>query len=131
MPVARPEVLAQGDDVHVRGAQIAHRLKDLLACLPKTEHDRRLRVQVAPGVLRVSEDRKALGIGRPPVSHDGLEPLDRLHVVVQDVDARVDDRAHRLHVPLEIGDERFDDHVRPPSFDFADRLREVPRPTVR
>src|SRR5712691_7348671 len=68
MPVARPKVLAQGHDVHLRGAKVPHRLEDLLGRLSEAEHDRGLREETFPHAFRPSEDVKALCIVRPAVS---------------------------------------------------------------
>src|SRR5216117_3693118 len=105
MPIARSEVLAQGQDVHVRGAKVPHRLEDLLGGLSEAEHDRGLREEAVPHPLRSSEDGKALRIIRASVPHDPLETFDRLDVVVEDVHAGLHDGSHGPEVSLEVGDE--------------------------
>src|SRR2546429_8025415 len=111
MPIARSQILAQGQDVHVRGAKVPHRLEDLLARLPQAEHDRGLREESVTHALRSPEDVNALRVARAAVPHDGLEALDRLDIVVEHVHAGVDDGPHRLEVPLEIRHEGFDEQV--------------------
>src|SRR5438132_10325723 len=56
MPIARSQILAQGQDVHVRGAKVPHRFEDLLAGLPQAEHDRGLREQAVAHAVRCRED---------------------------------------------------------------------------
>src|SRR2546426_940640 len=63
-------------------------------------------------------------------SDRSLQALDGLDVVVEDIDGRIDDGAHRVEVSLEIRDERLDEHVRTPDLDFSNRLREVRRAAV-
>src|SRR2546426_7355627 len=109
MPIAWPQVLTQRQDVHVRGAKVPHRLKDLVASLPQAEHDRGFREETIPHSLCSPKDVKALGIVRAAVPHDCLETLDRLEVVVEDVHACVDDGSHGFKVPLEVGDEGLDE----------------------
>src|SRR5205807_4750068 len=129
MPIARSQILAQGQDVHVRGAKVPHRLEDLLAGLPQAEHDRGLREQAVAHAFRSSEDVKALGVVRAAIPHDGLEAFDRLDIVVEHVHARVDDRPHRLEVSLEIRDEGLDEQVGTAGLDLPHRLCEVSRPS--
>src|SRR5438270_11729882 len=130
MPIARSQVLPQGQDVHVRGAKVLHRLEDLLAGLPQAEHDRGLREQAVAHAFRSSEDVKALRVGRAAIPHDGLEAFDRLDIVVEHVHARVDDGPHRLEVSLEIRDEGLDEQVGTAGLDLPHRLCEVSRASV-
>src|SRR5207237_10854648 len=79
MPIARSQIFAQGQDVHVRGAKVPHRLEDLLARLPQAEHDRGLREESVAHALRSPEDVNALRVVGSAVPHDGLHGFDRLH----------------------------------------------------
>src|SRR2546427_2886748 len=131
MPIAWPQVLTQRQDVHVRGAKVPHRLKDLVAGLPQAEHDRGFREETVPHAFRFPKDVKALSIVRAAVPHDRLEAIDRLDVVVEDIYTRFDDTAHGLEVPLKIRDEGFDEQVGSTGFDLPYRLREVGRAAIR
>src|SRR5438105_4097792 len=121
MPIARSQILAQGQDVHVRGAKVPHRLEDLLARLPQAEHDRGLREESVAHALRSPEDVKALRVVGAAVPHDGLEAFDRLDIVVKHVHAGVDDGPHRLEVSLEIRDEGLDEQVGTAGLDLPHR----------
>src|SRR5713226_429989 len=131
MPFAGSEILAEGHDVDLRLAKVAHGLEDLLAGLPEAEHDRGLREEAVPHPLRPAEDPESLRVVRPPVSDDRLEAFHGLDVVVEDVDACIDDGSHSLEVPLEIRDEGLDQEVGPATFDLPDGLCEVRGAAIR
>src|SRR4029077_13855138 len=59
-----------------------------------------------------------------------VEPRHRFGVVVEDVGARIDDRAHRLQVALEVWSQDFDRRPRAAVADRPDRAREDARPAV-
>src|SRR3989449_3703802 len=130
VPTARAKVLAHGHDVHLVRAEVPHRREDFLSRLAESEHDRGLREQIGPHLLRGSEDFQTLRVVRATIPDRSLQALDRLDVVVEDIDAGIDDGAHRVEVALEIRDERLDAHVRTPDLDFSNRLREVRRAAV-
>src|SRR2546430_8237068 len=79
MPIAWPQVLTQRQDVHVRGAKVPHRLKDLVAGLPQAEHDRGFRDGTVPYAFRFPKNVRARGMVRRAVLHDGLEGFDLWH----------------------------------------------------
>src|SRR2546430_16487347 len=111
MPIAWPQVLTQRQDVHVRGANVPHRLKDLVAGLPQAEHDRGFREETVPHAFRFPKAVKALTIVPPAVPHARLEGIDLLDVGVESTCTRFADTAHGLAAPLKIGAERFTDQV--------------------
>src|SRR2546430_3576151 len=94
MPIAWPQVLTQRQDVHVRGAKVPHRIKDLVAGLPQAEHDRGFREETVPHAFRFPKDVEALSIVRAAVPHDCLETFDRLDVVVEDIYTRFRSEEH-------------------------------------
>src|SRR2546422_774738 len=107
VPTAWAQVLAHGHDVHLVRTEVSHRREDFLSRLAQSEHDRGLREEIGPHRLRGSEDVQTLRVVRAAIPDGPLQALDRLDVVVEDVDAGIADRAHRFQVSLATGDERF------------------------
>src|SRR5262249_47055222 len=124
------EVLAEGQHVHPRLAQIGEGLDQLLLGLSEADHDRALGIELLGPVLEIAEDTEALPVSGPPVADDGGETLHRLHVVGHHVGPGL---GHRGQVPLhalEIGDQHL--HRRPGALPAQgpDRSGEVARSPV-
>ena len=82
---------------HAETAAGAH----LLLRLAQPEHDRRLRVESSArrrGDLGVREDAEGLRIVGALVAHERLQPLDRLDVVGENVEAGLGEHLDRLQV---------------------------------
>src|SRR3954463_12461665 len=91
--LCRPQVLADGQDVHFMLAQVAHGLVELLFHFPKTYHEAALRQTVRIDFLDVAEDFERTAVLR--LWPDGrVETLDGLDVVVKSVGPRVDERLY-------------------------------------
>mmetsp|Transcript_5795 Transcript_5795/g.14895 ORF Transcript_5795/g.14895 Transcript_5795/m.14895 type:complete len:317 (-) Transcript_5795:574-1524(-) len=101
-----PHVLPQRDHVHPALPQRRHGRHHLRRRLTQAKHERRLGDD-AGGLLGVAEDGKALRPRRPPVPHGALQPLHRLDVVREDVQARRCDQRRRRQVPVEVPHQRL------------------------
>src|SRR3990170_3211011 len=130
MPGARPQVLAEGEDVDPVLPEVRHRTEDLLPRLPEAEHDRGFREEPRAHRLRGAEDGQALVVHRAGVPGEGLEPPDGLEVVVEDVGSRVDDGPDCVEVAPEVGDEGLHEDSGVPRLDLPDRPGEVVRAAV-
>src|SRR5437899_9956914 len=100
VPVARAKVLADGHDVHRARAEVSHRCEHFRSRLAESEHDRGLREQTRSHLFRASQDLQALRVACASVPDRALQPLDRLDIVIEDVDARIDDRSDGIKVAL-------------------------------
>jgi len=132
----RAHVLAERDDVHVRGAQRPQRRPQLRLRLPEPEHDARLRDQPRLRLLRARQHRQRLPERRAPVPHLRRQRLHRLHVVRVHVQPRPRHHGHHVQVAREVARQRLDEDLAPAALaalrlDARDRLGEVVRAAVR
>src|SRR3954452_20881957 len=110
----RPQVLTDGQDVHVGRAQRLERLRQLHPRLAESDHQARLRVNgigdLGGHLLGTTQDVQAAV--PPSALADGLlEPLHGLEVVVEDVGTSVHHRPEPVVRPIEVGDEHLDAHL--------------------
>ena len=85
--LARREILADGQDVHVGGGDVADQLGDLFLAFADTEHDAGLGDEVAGlGVLEHPEGAVVAG----GLADRTLQAFNRLEVVIEDVGTRVE-----------------------------------------
>jgi hypothetical protein len=134
----RLQVLADRDDVHPLGAQVAHGLDDLVVGLAHPDDHAGLRQErrarrpaLGPQLLRACEQRQ-----RPIVvaldAHLRLDPPARLDVVVEHVGRRLQHRRERLLLAAqEVGHEHLDVRLRHATAQRAHRRRPVSRAAVR
>ena len=101
------KVLADGEDVHLPAALVAHHRFDLRHGLAKTDHDTGLGEHFGCQLLGVGQRGS-----RPFVAVLGLDLLEEarygFHVVVEDLWASVHDNLEGFDAALEIGDKHFD-----------------------
>ena len=92
---AGAEVLAQGEDVHVDRAQVAHGLHHLVQALTHAEHHPALGAQAGVDLLGPAEDPQGAlvaGLG----AYLALQALHRLQVVIEDLRPGLDDRPQAI-----------------------------------
>ena len=130
MGVRRAEILPEGEDVDVDGAQLAHRGEEFLVGLSHPEDDAGLGGDVGGEALGDAEDLEDARItaAGPRLL---VEARDGLGVVVVDVRARLEDRSDRIDIALEVGNEDFDRRGRVAGLDLADGLGKGPGAEVR
>ena len=129
----RSQVLADGQDVAVHGAQVAEGPRELRALLAQPDHDRALRVghptELGGIRLRALEDAQAAVVAGS-LADRGLQPLHRLDVVVQDVRTGFHHGPQRRLLAVEVGDQHLHAHRRAAVPESPDRLREDARAAV-
>src|SRR5438445_1770875 len=69
VPARWAQILPEGEDVHVRRAEVPHRRAHLALHLAEAEHDRGLREESLPHPLRALQDAEALAVVRAGVPH--------------------------------------------------------------
>ncbi len=99
------QILADGDDVHAGGAEVAEGLGNLVLLLAEAEHDAGFRHKAA--ALRVAQEVERAVVARG-FADGALEPFDRFEVVVEDVGLGVEDGVEGFGLAAKIGDEDFD-----------------------
>src|SRR5215203_5921612 len=102
-----PQVLADGQDVHLVLAQVAHSLVNLLFDLPQSHHEAALCQPLGVKLLDVAEDFERAVVLRL-WSHRRVQARHGLDVVVEGVRPRADERLYRVAVALEVRGEDLD-----------------------
>ena len=120
------QVLPNGQDVAVNGAKVAEGGEQLLALLPKPNHDRTLRVYgVAELTRHLFRARQHLqrAVVACTLAHWLLQPLNRLHIVVKDVWSGLHDCTERSIFTVKVRDEHFNSSARCEATELANALR--------
>ncbi len=111
MLLARLQILADRQDVHAPGALVAHHGLDLIHLFAEPHHDARFGQHVGVKLLGIRQGR-----GSPLVVILRLDSLEQsrhgLHVVVQDLRARIHHDLQGFERAFEIGDEHLDGAAR-------------------
>ena len=127
MALRRGEILAHGEDLDARLAEIAGHAENLLFSLAQPEHQARLREHPILGGPAEDVERALVLCHRANL---GVEARDRLHIVREHVGSRGDHGPQRIAIPFQIGNEHFDVRAGALS-DRVDRLRNVKSAAVR
>src|SRR3954468_4718218 len=128
--LGRPQVLADGEDLHALLAEGAERLDHLVVGLAEAHHQAGLRHDlVAAHLLRVAQHAQGALPARA-AARDRVEPRDRLDVVVEDVGALGDHLRERHLLAAEVGGQHLDLAVRGLEADGADDADEGGRAVV-
>ena len=125
----RPQVLAEGQDVDVRLAQVAHRLEQLVALFAQTEDDAGLGQQARRRAARPPEELQRALVAAA-VARELVEARHRLGVVVEDVRRGVDHDLEGFWLALEVGDQQLDAAAGRETPERPHRRREGARPAV-
>src|SRR5215204_41583 len=107
MVLGGPRVLADGQDVHVVIAQVAHRSLDLLFDFAETDHKAALGQAVRVQLLGVSQHLQGAFVLRLRTDRK-VEAGDSLDVVVEGVGTSAYDGLDRVAIPLEVGGQDLD-----------------------
>ena len=109
MPQGGLQILAKGEDVATRGAQIAHGLEQFLGRLAQSKHDARLGMdRITALLLDLAQHAQAAVVGGA-VPHFRRQPPDSLKIVIIDVRVRREDGFDARVLVEKIRHEDFDD----------------------
>ena len=97
------EVLPDGDDIGALRPDVPHGQEDLVAALTEADHDPALADEIRRSPFGPAEHFKRTRVARLR-AHAGVQTLDGLDVVVQDLRALSENDIERGGVSLEIGD---------------------------
>ena len=130
---ARPEILADREDVDVDRPQRRECLAQLVARLAEADHQARLRVgrvaDLGGHLLRPAQDVQA-ALPAGPLADRLLQAADRLEIVVEDVGPGIHHDLEPLVRAVEVGDQDLDSHPGAGGPQAADRLGEDPGAAV-
>src|ERR687894_630811 len=126
----RPEVLADGQDVHLVLAQVAHGVVELLLYLAQAHHEATLREPFGVELLGEAQHLQRAAILRLRAD-SWVEARDGLDVVIEGVGTGVHDGLYRFAVALEVGGEDLDGAARDFGADRAYRPGEDGGPAIR
>ncbi len=90
----RPQVLAQRDDVHVRGAQVVEGLDDFRVALAEAEHEAALGQHIGAMLLGVRQHGQRLFIAGARVAHRMRQASHGLQVLREHRKTRINDGLH-------------------------------------
>ena len=124
MPLGRLQVLPDGQEVDVGGAQVVHHLQYFGAFLGEPDHDAGFGKNQGIQVLGPIEDAQRMEIPRPR-ANARVEPGHGLEVVVEDVGAGGDHRLQGAVFVAEIGGEHLDGGRRRGFADALDAAHEL------
>src|SRR5437588_4775419 len=129
MLLARPQVLADGENVDVVRAHVAEHLEQLVLGFTEADHQPRLGCHVRRQRFHVAEQSQAVGVNR--LRPDArVQAGNGLGVVAEDFRPGLDDRPDRLEVALKVRRQHLDGRARAAPADGADRAREYAGATV-
>lgn len=103
MAIRRLHILAEGQTVDAHGAQILHRLLDLLVRFAQAQHDGRFGDEARVHALHVGQHLQRLSVASATVAHERRQQLDRFDVVGEHVQAGIGDGRNVLDIAAEIG----------------------------
>src|SRR5688572_21025203 len=131
VPLARAEVLAEGEDLDPARAEVAEALLELVVRLAEAEHEARLRDRARRDLLEALEDRERELVAAARVAHLALEAAHDLEVVREDVRAAPGHDIDRVEVAHEVAGEDLDEDRRVARLQLADGAGDVLGAAVR
>ena len=127
-----PQVLAEREQIHVRGAQVVHGLRRSLRRSHRGPSIRLVLVStVGLVLLGVREHGEGLLVARARIAHRMRQPLHRLDVLREHFEARIHHGLDVAQHALEIRRQRFDGDVRRAPLDGANRSGVVRGAAIR
>src|SRR5207237_3539853 len=124
MLARRLQILADGQEIHIRRAQIVHYLQDFMALLAEAHHDARLGEDGGVDLLDPLQQPDRMEVARA-WAHAKIARGHGLEIVVEAIRFRRADTLERAVLAQKIGREKFDRRGRTARADRANGLGEM------
>jgi len=103
-----PQILSQSQNIDRRGAQVHHGLVNLSIALAQAQHQTGLGEDRCSMSLRRAQHADGLLVAGARIAHRMSQPPDRLHVLREYIQPRIEDGVHIAQDALEIRCQRLD-----------------------